>query len=123
MTKPKEETSSNKIVFIRQLWANNLEDKFNLVRGIVHIFRSISMDTEFPRVIHAPKIGPRHVLPPPPHGSISQLSVFESSYDGDMLLRYSFLIGKCYLVCSDVNSMTPLNYKSDKCECSTIKPI
>ncbi|WJX68997.1 hypothetical protein P8452_53310 [Trifolium repens] len=62
MTEPKP-------VLIRQVWAFNLEEEFKEIRKIIHKFPFISMDTEFPGVIHAPKFDPaipyhlRHMEP------------------------------------------------------------
>ncbi|KAL5053024.1 hypothetical protein RYX36_033706 [Vicia faba] len=46
-----------KPVIIRDVWAHNLEDEFNLIRQVIHQHPFISMDTEFPGEIHSsPKI-------------------------------------------------------------------
>ncbi|CAK8535454.1 unnamed protein product [Lathyrus sativus] len=52
MNKFKGEEQSNNNVLVRQVWAYNLESEFLLIRGILHKFPFISMDTEFPGVIY-----------------------------------------------------------------------
>ncbi|XP_050898737.1 probable CCR4-associated factor 1 homolog 11 [Lathyrus oleraceus] len=53
-----------KEVIIREVWAYNLENEFNLIlQAIYEHHVIISMDTEFPSVIHSPKIDYRHLLP------------------------------------------------------------
>ncbi|CAL5214807.1 unnamed protein product [Lathyrus oleraceus] len=53
-----------KEVIIREVWAYNLEYEFNLIlQAISEHHLIISMDTEFPGVIHSPKIDYRHLLP------------------------------------------------------------
>ncbi|KAL5067043.1 hypothetical protein RYX36_017930 [Vicia faba] len=50
-----------KEVIIREVWAFNLEYEFSLIRRAIHQHHFISMDTEFPGVIHSPKIHRRHL--------------------------------------------------------------
>lgn len=45
--------SDLKKVIIREVWASNLEDEFNLVQQVLHHHPFISMDTEFPGEIHS----------------------------------------------------------------------
>ncbi|CAL5214815.1 unnamed protein product [Lathyrus oleraceus] len=49
-----------KEVIIREVWAHNLKDEFNLIQQAVHEHPFISMDTEFPGVIHTSKIDCRY---------------------------------------------------------------
>ena len=54
MTNPPDADLSNRSrsIVIRSVWAENLDSEFELISRIVEDFPFISMDTEFPGVIH-----------------------------------------------------------------------
>ncbi|CAK8579176.1 unnamed protein product [Lathyrus sativus] len=55
--------SEVKQVIIRQVWTYNLEYEFNLIRQAIHQHPMVSMDTEFPGVIHSPEIDHHYLQP------------------------------------------------------------
>lgn len=55
--------SKVKEVIIRQVWAYNLEYEFNRIRQAIHQHHIVSMDTEFPGVIHSPKLHCHYLQP------------------------------------------------------------
>ncbi|XP_058734188.1 probable CCR4-associated factor 1 homolog 11, partial [Vicia villosa] len=55
----KHNMSNSKEVIIREVWAFNVDYEFSLIRQTIRQHHFISMDTEFPGVIHSSKIDRR----------------------------------------------------------------
>lgn len=76
----KEDPSSEPIM-IREVWAHNLQEEFNLIRGFVGTYNFISMDTEFPGVIFPLKVDHRHLQP------YEQYSYLKSNVDALKIIQ------------------------------------
>jgi len=76
----KEDPSSEPIM-IREVWAHNLQEEFNLIRGFVGTYNFISMDTEFPGVIFPLKVDHRHLQP------CKQYSYLKSNVDALKIIQ------------------------------------
>jgi len=76
----KEDPSSEPIM-IREVWAHNLQEEFNLIRGFVGTYNFISMDTEFPGVIFPLKVDHRHLQP------CEQYSYLKSNVDALKIIQ------------------------------------
>lgn len=56
----------SKPIIVREVWAHNLEYEFHLIRDVLPEYGEcslVSIDTEFPGVIHTPKVDHRHLQP------------------------------------------------------------
>ncbi|KNA03202.1 hypothetical protein SOVF_211430 [Spinacia oleracea] len=61
---------------IRDVWAENLESEFELIRSLIDNFTFISMDTEFPGIVFKPENGSSHKnLPPKANYSLLKQNV------------------------------------------------
>lgn len=107
MTKLKEDALT-KPIKIRQVWAENLEQEFGLIRGIIHMFPYVSIDTEFPGVVVAPNFDPkipyhlRHMDPSEQYSFLKanvdnlkliQLGLTLTDADGNLEMMHTAIFG------------------------------